>query len=145
MGASNAYPAIVQALRDTLLSVDGMPGPEHRAWANRLFTVPDPPAPWVRYTFNPGSLDIASLGPLATMRAEGVFLVDWFFPAGGGLNEPLVMGGRVLDAFNPRVVCLAEGQPVTIRRSYMTQPIVDGAWVHVPVTVEWRADFESPV
>lgn len=145
MPAANAYVAIVKALRETLLTVEGLPPEDRREWQNRTFTLPDPPAEWVRYTFDPGRPEVASLGPKATMRAEGIFMIDWFFPRGGGMNPPLLAGGRVLDAFSPRVDCVADGQSVSIRRSYISRPIPDGAWLHVPITVEWRADYESPI
>lgn len=144
MPASDAYVAIAEALRAALLTVEGLPPEGRREWHNRTFQLPDPPAEWVRYIFDPGRPEVASLGNTPTMRAEGIFLVDWFFPRGGGLNQALIAGGRVLDVFSPRVVCTANGQAVTIRRSYISRPIPDGAWLHVPITVEWRADYESP-
>lgn len=134
---------VVTALRDTLLTVEGLPA--EREWQNRNFTPPAALTPWVRYTFDPGTFEGITLGEKPLMRGIGTFLVDWFVPSGSGLGEALLNGGAVLKAFNPRVVCHGNGQAVIVRRSYLSRPRRSEPWLQVPVTVEWYADVVNPI
>lgn len=145
MSVETFYVDVLAALRDTLVQIPTLPPPAAREWENRNWQPPDAMQPWVRYTFNPGTFEAQSLGPTPLMRGIGSLLVDWFIPTGRGTGEALRAAGAVQAAFNPRVVCTANGQAVIVRRSYTARLRRAEPWLQVPITVEWYADVINPI
>lgn len=127
--------AIHAALR-TQLDTLGYPV----AWENVPYE-PEEGQAYLRESFAPNRTREASLGTTGYNRVPGVYLVDVFTPVGRGVADGETIAAAVLAAYTRGSTLTNDGTAVTIERSYRAAARADGAWWHVPCTVEWRADI----
>lgn len=71
---------------------------------------------------------------------QGLLQVAVMYPKGGGVIDPLALAGEVVDVFDKGARFIGAGHSVKIStRPVIAQPIPDGAYVRVPVTISYQA------
>jgi hypothetical protein len=125
------YVEIRQVFRARLLTVPGIP--VHRAWENRTFTPPDPPADWLRETLFPVS---ERRNAANVVEAVGITQYDFFTPASRGTEAIETLVDNVRLAFKPTTALTADLLLDRAERGSATQ---EPDWFHIPVRLLWRA------
>ncbi len=125
------YAAIRQAFRTRLLTVPGLP--LARAWENRAFAPPSPPANWVRETLLPVSERRSAAN---VVEAVGLMQYDFFTPAAQGTEALETLVDAVRLVFKPTTGLTADLLVDRAERGTATQ---EPDWFHIPVRLRWRA------
>jgi uncharacterized protein DUF4128 len=133
------------AMRQRLLTTATLPtAAPGRAWENWAFEKAAG-TPWLRDSVSGGLSELASIGPRARVRHEGLYFLDFFFPADTGMKAPDTLVDEILTAtFYPGLQVSYGGLAVSIRRVSSVLPEHEPGWVQVPTTIAWRAHTVNP-
>lgn len=119
--------------------------------------VTDLPIAWEGIHFDPDSAAYLAvrmaartseaLGPgqYSTIEWSGVYQISVYLPSGGGTGAALLRGDTLCALFRRGLsLRTTDGLDVIVFDSTPMPALVDPAWVHVPVQVNWIA-YEVPV
>jgi len=127
---------VLTALRTVLLGVSGLP--VARAWQNIAFE-PEPGVPYVRDTMLLGAALPVEVGGGAAFRAEEVYQVDVFTPAGGPITGTLGVADAIASAFRSGTIT-AGGRKVWVRSCRLGPWLIEDGWCQVPVSLFYTVD-----
>lgn len=94
---------------------------------------------WMRPTVMPAMSSQATLGNDGLNMQRGVFQVSVFAPSGYSWGRVKAVADAVAALFTRGTRLDADGFEVVIERVWPSTMADDGAWVHVPVSVSYRA------
>lgn len=137
---SGVHHNIRAALRARLLAMSPLPVDQDQiAWEGRPFTK-TARTPWLRETLKPSGSALASLGPNAVVRHEGLLFLDYFTPSGDGYLDADDTADLIVGQFAPGLTLTASGQTVILRSSSRLDGRIEADWIMVPIRVRWYAD-----
>lgn len=117
--------------------------PADRAWENIAFE-PTPGSPYVVEQYVPGASRQLSVGPLGTLQADVIYVLQVYTPADLGIGAPSKYADALITLFAPRVaLTLTNGDKVRVRtdtgpfRGQLLQR--EPGWATVPVSFPMRA------
>ena len=132
------------ALRQRLLTTPGLPPVAQRSWENVAFERPVG-KPWLRDALSGGSAELRSVGPRGRVRHEGLYFLDFFFPADSAMKDADTLVDEVVTTtFYPGLQVGYGGLFFVVRRATRQLPEHEPGWVQVPTVVEWRAHTVNP-
>ena len=112
------------------------------AWPNVSFT-PTAGVRWYRATMIPGIPTAPELMTTGANRHIGIFQIDIFEPVGNGDGPAIEEGERIAACFKRGTALTESGVVVTIEKAYLSTPIEEESWYHVPVQIRYRADVAN--
>ena len=81
------------------------------------------------------------IGPGADQRHYGIFQVNVFVKAGEWEKVANAAVREVLDGFPVGDTLENSGVLIRITNAYREKANQEPDWLHIPVIIEWRADF----
>lgn len=103
-------------------------------------TVKPPVKPKYLYVqYRPNIREQPGIGDGDSKIHIGVLLVSIYWTNGVGLVAPLEAAETVINHFDRSQRLYGDGFRVEFRRAYASSPLQENAYLHIPVTIEWRA------
>lgn len=124
---------IRRALEKHLSAISGIPS---IAYENRAFT-PTTGTEWVRSTVQFQNTRQDTLGTNGIEKYEGLYLIDLFYPEGGGPGDADTMADTIKAQFDPGDIFTENGKRIRVEYSERGQGRNESPWYFVPVSVRW--------
>lgn len=112
------------------------------AWPNVNFD-PTTGTRWYRATIIPGIPTAPELSTSSRNRHIGIFQIDIFDPVGNGDGLAIEEGERIVACFKRGTTLTESGVVVMIEKAYLSTPIEEEEWYHVPVMIQFRANVAN--
>lgn len=123
------------------------------AFVTRLQLFPSlPPVAWENVAFTPGSVPYLSpfllpaepfqseIGTAGANRHTGIFQISIFAPQGQGMGVAGTLRDNLVDHFKRGTTLTYSGVTVTVEKAYPGPMLTEVGWVHIPITIRYRAD-----
>lgn len=138
------YDQIQAALEGHLLDHDGVPtdpatGNTLVAFENAPFTPVDQ-EPWWRVNFRPTTAQRGAMGDTGYSRADGIMIVELYYPAGGGSGDARRAADDLINHFKSGTrIESDDGVLVSIPRVMRSPGLSEPRWYHLNVEIWWTA------
>ena len=123
-------------LRNVLLNdVTGMPISANRAWENRQFKPPNPPALWISEALLPiGETHLAN----GMIEAQGFYQINVSTERNRGDKAAQELALAIKTAFPPATSFSYSGLTISVDRSEQLSPVILDTWYQLPVQIRFR-------
>jgi hypothetical protein len=96
--------------------------------------------PYCRSTLAPSKSTVSSLGARPIIEQAGLYQIDLFYPVAYGFTDARTMADKVINAFPPSFLTLADGNNLIIITAWSQAGVGysnDNCFWQIPVRVEW--------
>lgn len=85
-----------------------------------------------------------TVGDVGFDRSTGFMRINVQWLSGDGVKQPMLLAGEVLELFRRGTAMQSNGVWTRIiQPPFISDPLINGGWVQVPVTIRWQSDNQG--